>query len=71
MFLQSNCALKDFFMNKYWGIFGGVFFVFFFAQEPQIDSYSEAGYKPDHIKGNLEFRNVYFNYPSRPEVEVL
>ncbi|XP_032926696.1 ATP-dependent translocase ABCB1 [Catharus ustulatus] len=39
--------------------------------EPQIDSYSEAGYKPDHIKGNLEFRNVYFNYPSRPDVEIL
>ncbi|XP_016151870.1 PREDICTED: multidrug resistance protein 1 [Ficedula albicollis] len=39
--------------------------------EPQIDSYSEAGYKPDHIKGNLEFTNVYFNYPSRPDVEIL
>ncbi|XP_050194817.1 ATP-dependent translocase ABCB1 [Myiozetetes cayanensis] len=39
--------------------------------EPQIDSYSEAGYKPDHIKGNLEFKNVYFNYPSRPDVEIL
>uniref|UniRef100_A0A8C3NLD1 ATP-binding cassette sub-family B member 5 n=1 Tax=Geospiza parvula TaxID=87175 RepID=A0A8C3NLD1_GEOPR len=39
--------------------------------EPQIDSYSEAGYKPDHIKGNLELINVYFNYPSRPDVEIL
>ncbi|KAM6277328.1 ATP-dependent translocase ABCB1-like [Spheniscus humboldti] len=39
--------------------------------EPQIDSYSDTGYKPDHIKGNLEFQNVYFNYPSRPDVEVL
>uniref|UniRef100_A0A8C0FPJ6 ATP binding cassette subfamily B member 1 n=1 Tax=Bubo bubo TaxID=30461 RepID=A0A8C0FPJ6_BUBBB len=39
--------------------------------EPQIDSYSETGYKPDHIKGNLEFQNVYFNYPSRPDVEIL
>ncbi|NWV15009.1 MDR1 protein, partial [Ptilonorhynchus violaceus] len=39
--------------------------------EPQIDSYSETGYKPDHIKGNLEFENVYFNYPSRPDVEIL
>ncbi|NWU88536.1 MDR1 protein, partial [Upupa epops] len=39
--------------------------------EPQIDSYSEAGYKPDYIKGNLEFQNVYFNYPSRPDVEIL
>ncbi|CAN8184975.1 unnamed protein product [Coccothraustes coccothraustes] len=39
--------------------------------EPQIDSYSETGYKPDHIKGNLELNNVYFNYPSRPDVEIL
>lgn len=46
-------------------------YLFYFAQEPQIDSYSETGYKPDHIKGNLEFQNVYFNYPSRPDIEVL
>ncbi|XP_009872053.1 PREDICTED: multidrug resistance protein 1-like, partial [Apaloderma vittatum] len=37
--------------------------------EPQIDSYSETGYKPDYVKGNVEFQNVYFNYPSRPDVE--
>uniref|UniRef100_A0A8C4WUK3 ATP binding cassette subfamily B member 4 n=1 Tax=Gopherus evgoodei TaxID=1825980 RepID=A0A8C4WUK3_9SAUR len=39
--------------------------------EPQIDSFSETGYKPDHIRGNLEFRNVYFNYPSRQDVKIL
>ncbi|CAM5112321.1 unnamed protein product [Natator depressus] len=39
--------------------------------EPQIDSFSETGYKPDHIQGNLEFHNVYFNYPSRQDVKVL
>ncbi|NXT21654.1 MDR1 protein, partial [Syrrhaptes paradoxus] len=39
--------------------------------EPQIDSYSETGYKPDYIKGDMEFQNVYFNYPSRPDVEIL
>lgn len=39
--------------------------------EPEIDSYSDAGHKPDHIKGNLEFQNVFFNYPSRPDVEIL
>lgn len=65
MFLQKNGALKDSLMKKILG------FVFYFAQEPQIDSYSETGYKPDHIKGNLELKNVYFNYPSRPDVEVL
>ncbi|XP_043365314.1 ATP-dependent translocase ABCB1-like isoform X2 [Dermochelys coriacea] len=39
--------------------------------EPQIDSFSETGYKLDHIRGNLEFHNVYFNYPSRQDVKVL
>ncbi|XP_075778548.1 ATP-dependent translocase ABCB1 isoform X1 [Pelodiscus sinensis] len=39
--------------------------------EPHIDSFSEAGYKPDNIKGNLEFRNVFFNYPSRKDVKIL
>lgn len=41
------------------------------AQEPQIDSSSNAGYKPDHVKGTLEFKNVYFNYPARPDIQVL
>lgn len=41
------------------------------TQEPQIDSSSDAGYKPKHIKGNLEFQNVYFNYPARPDTKVL
>ncbi|XP_028607313.2 ATP-dependent translocase ABCB1 isoform X1 [Podarcis muralis] len=39
--------------------------------EPKIDSYSPAGYKPDQIKGNLAFQNVHFKYPSRPDVQVL
>ncbi|XP_034030717.1 ATP-binding cassette, sub-family B (MDR/TAP), member 4 [Thalassophryne amazonica] len=39
--------------------------------KPTIDSYAEAGFKPDCIKGNIEFKNVHFNYPSRPEVKVL
>ncbi|XP_048807094.1 phosphatidylcholine translocator ABCB4-like isoform X3 [Lagopus muta] len=39
--------------------------------EPQIDSSSNAGYKPDNIKGNLEFQNVYFSYPARPDIKVL
>uniref|UniRef100_A0A8C6YQ13 Phosphatidylcholine translocator ABCB4-like n=1 Tax=Nothoprocta perdicaria TaxID=30464 RepID=A0A8C6YQ13_NOTPE len=39
--------------------------------EPQIDSSSDTGYKPDHVKGNLEFHNVYFNYPARPDIKVL
>uniref|UniRef100_H0W664 Multidrug resistance protein 1 n=1 Tax=Cavia porcellus TaxID=10141 RepID=H0W664_CAVPO len=36
--------------------------------EPGINSFSNDGHKPDNIKGNLEFRNVHFSYPSRKEV---
>ncbi|XP_068179994.1 ATP-dependent translocase ABCB1 isoform X2 [Antennarius striatus] len=39
--------------------------------KPNIDSYSEAGFKPDSIRGDVEFKNVHFNYPSRPDVNVL
>ncbi|XP_032093915.1 ATP-dependent translocase ABCB1 isoform X1 [Thamnophis elegans] len=39
--------------------------------EPQIDIYSESGYKPDKITGNLSFQNVDFNYPARPDVKIL
>ncbi|KAM9308184.1 ATP-binding cassette sub-family B member 5-like [Gastrophryne carolinensis] len=38
---------------------------------PQIDNFSKAGYKPDNINGNIEFRSVHFSYPSRPGVQVL
>ncbi|XP_043821847.1 phosphatidylcholine translocator ABCB4 isoform X4 [Dromiciops gliroides] len=38
---------------------------------PKIDSFSETGHKPDHIKGNLEFKNVHFSYPSRADVKIL
>ncbi|XP_056883917.1 bile salt export pump-like [Takifugu flavidus] len=40
-------------------------------REPQIDCLSEAGYKLDRVKGDIEFHNVTFNYPSRPEVKIL
>lgn len=39
-------------------------------QEPEIDCLSEAGYKLDRVKGDIEFHNVTFFYPSRPEVKV-
>ncbi|KAM8967104.1 ATP-binding cassette sub-family B member 5-like [Pelodytes ibericus] len=40
-------------------------------QVSAIDSFSNAGYKPDNMKGNVEFKNVFFSYPSRPDVQVL
>ncbi|XP_077431414.1 ATP-dependent translocase ABCB1-like [Vanacampus margaritifer] len=39
--------------------------------KPTIDSYSERGFKPDSVIGNVEFKDINFNYPSRPEVKVL
>ncbi|NXO70939.1 MDR1 protein, partial [Phainopepla nitens] len=40
-------------------------------RKPLIDSYSEEGEKLSHFEGNLEFRNIHFVYPTRPEVQVL
>ena len=37
---------------------------------PEIDGMSEEGFKPDHIKGEIELRNVDFTYPSRTDVQV-
>ncbi|XP_045431366.1 bile salt export pump isoform X4 [Pipistrellus kuhlii] len=40
-------------------------------QKPVIDCMSEDGYKLDRIKGEIQFHNVTFHYPSRPEVKIL
>ncbi|CAM2105501.1 ATP-binding cassette sub-family B member 5 isoform X1 [Lepidochelys kempii] len=51
---------------------GAAFKVFkIIDQKPTIDSFSSDGHKLDHIKGTLEFNNVQFSYPSRPDVQVL
>uniref|UniRef100_A0A8C4Y6F7 ATP-binding cassette sub-family B member 5 n=1 Tax=Gopherus evgoodei TaxID=1825980 RepID=A0A8C4Y6F7_9SAUR len=51
---------------------GAAFKVFkIIDQKPNIDSFSSDGHKLDHIKGALEFNNVQFSYPSRPDVQVL
>uniref|UniRef100_A0A8C6RDM7 Multidrug resistance protein 1 n=1 Tax=Nannospalax galili TaxID=1026970 RepID=A0A8C6RDM7_NANGA len=39
--------------------------------KPSIDSFSTSGHKPDNIKGNLEFKNIHFSYPSRKDVPIL
>ncbi|VVD04759.1 unnamed protein product [Leptidea sinapis] len=31
----------------------------------------DSGIKPDSFKGNIHFENLYFNYPSRPDVKIL
>ncbi|XP_068863189.1 ATP-binding cassette sub-family B member 5 isoform X2 [Aphelocoma coerulescens] len=40
-------------------------------RKPLIDSYSDEGEKLSHFEGNIEFRNIHFVYPTRPEVQVL
>ncbi|XP_039613486.1 LOW QUALITY PROTEIN: bile salt export pump [Polypterus senegalus] len=40
-------------------------------RQPEIDCLSEEGYKLDKVKGDIEFHNITFNYPSRPEVKIL
>jgi ATP-binding cassette subfamily B (MDR/TAP) protein 1 len=37
---------------------------------PHIDPYSKDGMQPDRIVGNIQFRNLNFNYPSRKEIPV-
>jgi len=37
---------------------------------PPIDSSSKEGKIPDKNVGNIRFRDVFFNYPSRKEVKV-
>ncbi|XP_039381991.1 ATP-dependent translocase ABCB1-like isoform X2 [Mauremys reevesii] len=36
-----------------------------------IDSSAREGYRPDKLKGEIEFKNIHFSYPSRPDVKIL
>ncbi|XP_062197001.1 ABC transporter B family member 21-like [Phragmites australis] len=37
---------------------------------PEIDSYSTTGRKLEDIRGNIEFKDVYFSYPTRPDEQI-
>ncbi|XP_076025292.1 phosphatidylcholine translocator ABCB4-like [Genypterus blacodes] len=39
--------------------------------KPAIDNLSQEGESPDHFDGNVRFEDVWFNYPSRPDVPIL
>ncbi|XP_032422632.1 bile salt export pump [Xiphophorus hellerii] len=40
-------------------------------REPEINCFSDDGHKLDKVKGDLEFHNITFFYPSRPDVKIL
>lgn len=40
-------------------------------QPPGIDPLSEIGLIPATCEGDIQFTNVFFDYPSRPDVTVL
>ncbi|KAK9369836.1 P-loop containing nucleoside triphosphate hydrolase protein [Lipomyces kononenkoae] len=39
--------------------------------KPQIDTWSDEGDTPQNVMGEVEFKNVHFRYPTRPQVPVL
>ena len=42
-----------------------------FDRVPSIDAWSPDGERFEHMEGNIEFRDVHFRYPTRPEQPVL
>ncbi|CAK4071335.1 unnamed protein product [Aphanomyces euteiches] len=40
-------------------------------RQPPVDSSSTDGLKPESVTGRIEFNDVFFHYPSRPDVKVL
>ncbi|KAK9487878.1 P-loop containing nucleoside triphosphate hydrolase protein [Lipomyces starkeyi] len=42
-----------------------------FDRVPEIDAWSTEGTKPENVEGNIEFKDVVFRYPTRPQVPVL
>ncbi|KAI1021612.1 hypothetical protein LB504_012827 [Fusarium proliferatum] len=42
-----------------------------FDRQPVVDTWSDKGERLPHVEGTLEFRDVHFRYPTRPEQPVL
>ena len=43
---------------------------FCLPQQPPIDSSSEEGLVPDKLDSTIDFNDVRFSYPTRPDVQV-
>ncbi|XP_018431832.1 PREDICTED: ATP-binding cassette sub-family B member 5 isoform X1 [Nanorana parkeri] len=51
---------------------GAAFEIYNIINKPRhIDSSSSEGHKPDKLTGHIEFKNIHFAYPSRPNVQIL
>ncbi|KAM9325016.1 ATP-dependent translocase ABCB1-like [Gastrophryne carolinensis] len=51
---------------------GAAYEVFHLMSKPRpIDSSSNEGHKPDKLVGNIEFKNIHFSYPTRPDIQIL
>ncbi|KAJ5704564.1 hypothetical protein N7536_000253 [Penicillium majusculum] len=46
-------------------------FLKLFERRPTIDTWSKEGENLDHCEGTIEFKDVHFRYPTRPEQPVL
>lgn len=42
-----------------------------YDSQPSIDPWSQDGEKVSNVEGTIEFRDVHFRYPTRPDVPVL
>lgn len=40
-------------------------------RKSKIDSLGEQGLKPNSLIGHVRFENVYFNYPTRPDIKIM
>ena len=42
----------------------------YIIQEPEIDSQSTEGLKPEKFESDIVFDDLHFSYPARPDVQV-
>eukprot|EP00049_Salpingoeca_infusionum_P008659 m.143059 g.143059 ORF g.143059 m.143059 type:complete len:1275 (+) comp14078_c0_seq2:641-4465(+) len=64
---QASPALEAFAKGR--GAAAKIFSVI--DREPVIDSLAETGATPAKVEGSIEFKDVTFTYPSRPEDQIL
>ncbi|XP_026313887.1 multidrug resistance protein homolog 49-like [Hyposmocoma kahamanoa] len=68
----QNIAMLGPHLEVFAGAQGAAFNLFkLLERSSKIDALQDAGERPISFKGNIVFDNIYFNYPSRPDVKVL